>query len=63
MKPSQVTQQVASRAILTLAHTQTSMPDYITQKRGKQRFATGESGLTRRDDGDNGTMGGGALIH
>lgn len=58
VKPNQITQQVANRAILTLAHTQTSMPDFITKRRGKQfDRSTGESGLTRRNDG------GGAFIH
>lgn len=64
VKPSKITQQVANRAILTLAHTQTSMPDFITKKRGKQQFGpTGESGLPQRPNTGNTFGDGGAFIH
>lgn len=64
VKPSQITQQVANRAILTLAHTQTSMPDFITKKRAKQFDRnTGESGLPRRPNTGDDMGDGGAFIH
>jgi superfamily II DNA or RNA helicase len=61
VKPSKRAQLVANRALLTLAHTQASMPDFILKKRGRYFGQRGtESGLTRRNDGGWGT--GGAFI-
>jgi superfamily II DNA or RNA helicase len=52
VKPSKVVAQVSTRAMMTLAHTKTSMPDFITKNRG----------LQRRDNA-GGIAGGGAFIH
>lgn len=70
---SKAIEKVSMRVCITLAHTQTSMPDYIVkkmEKRNRNRRGT-ESGLPRRNDsgvisdrpGWVGGFGGGAIIH
>ena len=76
---SEAIERVSMRVCLTLAHTKTEMPTFITKKMEKKlrrrrrsddnRVANTESGLPRREDGPDhapgwvGGFGGGAIIH